>query len=680
MLYQDADDKILEQDIYIDLNEAERVGSSENLSILAQFDRYRAGFQGDGDWTSARRYYVVQDDDLNRVRSQQVADLGELNMADAGALVDFVEWAVVNYPADRYALILSDHGMGWPGGWSDASSSGSGGSRIPLAARLGDNIYLNELDAALTEARSRTGIEKFDLIGLDACLMSQLEVYEALQPHALVAVASEEVEPALGWAYASFLESLAQNPSMDGVELSRYIVESYITEDERIVDDQARSDMLRQGGGMSGLFGVFGEVSSEALARQMGQDSTLASVDLSAVPALVDEFNQFSYTLQSTSQPEVARARAYARSFTSIFGSRVPPSYIDLGNFLQLLQQETNDAEISQAAERLLQALSQTVIAEKHGSKKAGASGIAIYFPNSDLYRTAEAGAQSYTAIADRFSAESLWDDFLAFHYTGRLFEPQTRSAVVPEASADVRGPGSGEITLSPVTASRTTVAPGQSVLLGTDISGENIGYAYLFVGYFDRTGSSIFVADMDYLESGDTREVSGVYYPDWGDESDFRLEFEWEPVVFAIDDGEQRLTALFKPQTYGATWEEATYVVDGVYTYADGGDTRTARLVFSNGVLRQVIGFTGDDQTSAPREIIPSVGDQFTLTERWLDLDQNGQVSQVAEQQGGTLTFGNQTFRWVELDAAAGEYVVGFIVNDLDGNANEVYTRLNVR
>jgi hypothetical protein len=36
--------------------------------------------------------------------------------------------------------------------------------------------------------------------------------------------------------------------------------------------------------------------------------------------------------------------------------------------------------------------------------------------------------------------------------------------------------------------------------------------------------------------------------------------------------------------------------------------------------------------------------------------------------------------FTWEELDAAAGEYIVGFIVEDLDGNANEVYERVTVQ
>jgi hypothetical protein len=46
----------------------------------------------------------------------------------------------------------------------------------------------------------------------------------------------------------------------------------------------------------------------------------------------------------------------------------------------------------------------------------------------------------------------------------------------------------------------------------------------------------------------------------------------------------------------------------------------------------------------------------------------------------GGTLTFRTEPFRWQELDAAAGDYVVGFIVTDLDGNSQEVYTQVTVQ
>ncbi len=90
-------------------------------------------------------------------------------------------------------------------------------------------------------------------------------------------------------------------------------------------------------------------------------------------------------------------------------------------------------------------------------------------------------------------------------------------------------------------------------------------------------------------------------------------------------------------------------------------------------------MGFTGDTDTGAPREITPAQGDAFTVFEKWMDLDANGNVSQVVKENGKTLTFGSEPFKWVELYAAQGQYVVGFIVQDLDGNQYPVYTPITV-
>ena len=98
----------------------------------------------------------------------------------------------------------------------------------------------------------------------------------------------------------------------------------------------------------------------------------------------------------------------------------------------------------------------------------------------------------------------------------------------------------------------------------------------------------------------------------------------------------------------------DAVYTVDGVYTYASGESLR-ARLYLQDGLLRKVYGFVGDAAASAPREIYPHKGDRFTVYERWLDLDQQGRVIKQSAQEGGTLTFGDEMFTWVELDAAAG-------------------------
>jgi hypothetical protein len=677
MLYQDADDRILEKDIYVDLNEAERVGSSDRVQIVAQVDRFSGAYDGDGNWSSTKRFYITQDDDLQRVGSQLVADLGELNMSDGDTLVDFVIWAVDTFPADKYLLILSDHGMGWPGGWSDPAPGGSADRSTPLSSKLGDQLYLMELDDALQTIRDQTGLDKFELVGLDACLMGHVEVMTALAPHARYAVLSQETEPALGWAYASFLQALQRDPDMTGAELGNLIVQSYVEEDQRIVDEEARAELLRDSSPLGALFSLAGPASADQLLRQMGENSTLAALDLSAMPSLVDSINALSYALQQANQREVARARTYAQSFTSVFGGEVPPSYIDLGSFVQLLKQTRPPAAVDEAADDVLAALQRAVIAEKHGSAKKGATGVSIYFPNSQLFDSPLAGPQSYTGLARRFASESLWDDFLAFHYTGQSFEAAPREPTLPGAGAVVSGPGAGAFELSAISLSSTVAAPGRPVLLSMDIRGENVGYVLFFTGFYDRQSNSIFVADTDYIESSATQEIDGVYYPVWP-EPEFTLEFEWEPLMFAIDDGTDSVTAALLPESYGATYEEATYRVDGIYTYASG-ESRYARLYFRDGWLRQVFGFTGEDGTGSPREIYPQRGDRFTVLEKWLDLDAQGNVVQKATQQGGTLTFGNQMFSWEALDAAPGDYVLGFIVQDLDGNSYEQYATVDV-
>jgi hypothetical protein len=328
----------------------------------------------------------------------------------------------------------------------------------------------------------------------------------------------------------------------------------------------------------------------------------------------------------------------------------------------------------------LLAALKTTVIAEKHGSGKPGATGISIYFPNSQLYGNPAAGPESYTAIANRFASESLWDEYLAYFYTGRRFAQTATGAVVPQRGTTLTVPGGGGIQVSAITLSSKTAAPGKPVSLSADVDGKNVGYVKLFVGYYDQASNSINVADEDYLQSSQTRDIQGVYYPVWPESGKFTVKFNWDPIVFAINDGKKSVPVLFSPETYGASEADAIYTVDGIYTFADGSGTRAARLYFRDGLLRQVFGFTSDGSTGAPREITSKPGDTFTVLEQWIDLDQRGNAVKTATQNGETLTFGDQPFSWKDLDAAAGQYIVGFTIEDLDGTPKQVFERITVQ
>jgi hypothetical protein len=116
---------------------------------------------------------------------------------------------------------------------------------------------------------------------------------------------------------------------------------------------------------------------------------------------------------------------------------------------------------------------------------------------------------------------------------------------------------------------------------------------------------------------------------------------------------------------------------VSDIYAFGAPG---FSRLNFHNGELVSVYGISGQGDTGAPRQITPQPGATFTLLENWLDLNTDGSVKESVTQQGETLTFGGQPFEWKEQSAAAGEYIVGFRIADMDGKTTEAYTQITVR
>lgn len=648
MLYLDADDDILEGDIIFDLNEAELVGSTDRVQIVAQLDRFVGAYREDGDWTGTRRYFVTQDDNLDALGSELIQDLGEADMGDPQTLVDFVTWASENYPAQKYGLILSDHGSGWLGGWTDPD---------PVE---GSQLYLVEISQALQTIQQNTSIDRFEFIGFDACLMSQMEVYATVQPYARFAVASQEVEPALGWAYLAWMSQLVANPDMDGGQVGKAIVDSYIQQDQRVLNDQAR-------------LAAFGNSDANSLLRELSTDITLSAVNLDRFPALLKALDSLTAAMVNLDQADVARARTYAQPFTTVFEASEPSPYIDLGHFARLLYDQTGDPGISEAFTQINGAIQDCLVAEKHGQRRPGSSGFTIHFPISRQYANPNYGAELYALIADRFAAASNWDEFLAYHYTGTPFQPTEGQAFQPPSDAPISGPGAGQIELLPVEISTDRIASGDSVFLTSQVQGTNIAYVYTFVGYLEAETNAILVADMDFYFTPDTREVNGVYYPYFGEGDPFPLEWEWSGNIFNLYDGNLSSFALFEPEYYGAPDEAASYAVYGTYRYANGSPPDQAVIYFADfgngGEAYQAYAFTGTDSNSAPWEIIPQIGDQFTVQYTIYTQDENGQIL-YSYQDGDTFTISEAGLFWQAVPAPAGSYVVGFIVVDFDGNA----------
>lgn len=158
------------------------------------------------------RWYITSEP-LTRLKNA-----GKVSMTDPKTLTDFIEYSADNFPANRYVLILWDHGGGSEAGFGYDENYPNSGSLSPdlLAKALGDvNVKGNNI--------------KFDFIGFDACLMANVETAIALEPYADYLVASEETEPGEGWFHTNWINMLENNTSTPTLDIGKTIIDDYIS-------------------------------------------------------------------------------------------------------------------------------------------------------------------------------------------------------------------------------------------------------------------------------------------------------------------------------------------------------------------------------------------------------------------------------------------------------------------
>jgi len=217
-----------------------------------------------------------------------------------------------------------------------------------------------------------------------------------------------------------------------------------------------------------------------------------------------------------------------------------------------------------------------------------------------------------------------------------------------------------------------------EPVALSTEITGGHVAQVFLFQGLYVEKTNSLLVLSNEFIHAAESKEVNGVIFPDWAVETgDGALSIEgnlW-PLNKAISDGKTGAVALFEPVRYGGGND--TYIVSGVHVSAATGDQRYAAMRFDleTPTMINFIVFTEEGGVIAPREITPQPGDQFIILNTWIDLA-TGKKSYTT---GNALTFGNEPFFWLSVPADPGQYVLGGIVVDLDGNEYKQFITLTV-
>lgn len=328
-----------------DMNEMLKAGISDQINLIIETGGTRK-WQNRVMSNSTNERYQVTAEGLRRLES----NLGKQSMVDPNTLTDFIKYCQKNYPADRYALIMWDHGGGSLAGYGYDELFQSAGS-MPL------DKFCNALKKAGC---------KFDFIGFDACLMASLETAVACEPFADYLIASEETEPGVGWYYTDWLKSLSKNTSMSTVEIGKQIIDDFV----------------------------------DYCARKTPNDKTTLSItDLAefsgVVPTALTQFAKSTSDLvESGDYRTVSNARANCREFSS-------ESKLNQVDLIDLAKKIGTEESLA-----LAEALSDTIKYNRTSKSMTNSYGLSIYFPYQKL-----SGVSNMLSIYDGIGMEDSYGD-----------------------------------------------------------------------------------------------------------------------------------------------------------------------------------------------------------------------------------------------------------------------------
>ncbi|MFN0120168.1 MAG: clostripain-related cysteine peptidase [Blastocatellia bacterium] len=411
-----AGDNDLDEFGTVDMMEMKQVGSTDDINIVTQFDSA-------GPDLETRRFFLTKGTTPESLAGDVKQNLGETNTGDPKILEGFVEWAVKNYPAKHYMLVLWNHGTGWDdtniyrtareslrlnltrNDLPAARAKGRAMGTIPLshvrqagegrrrraffrttmeqglqrrailtdddAQDFLDSVEMKKLMLALKKKLKR----KIDILGMDACLMSMVEVAYQVRGAVDITVGSEELEPGDGWPYHLILKELAAKPGMTPRDLSQTIVKKYLA-------SYSPTKMVTQ-----------------------------SAFDLSHAHELATAVDGLGKALKSAwpNPDEMAKIRN-VHFVTQSYGRK---KYVDLVDFCQKINKVTGDRAVSAACSAVEKAVLESgflIAAGFKGVNVRGSKGVSIYLPLIEL-------SPLYARLD--FSKKTAWDEFLAAYHKG---------------------------------------------------------------------------------------------------------------------------------------------------------------------------------------------------------------------------------------------------------------------
>lgn len=357
----------------LNMNQMEQVASNPDVRFVVQWKQSKTAFGGSS-FDGVRRY-LVKPDNTSAIASELVQNNVQdnfgnaLDMGSPQVLNDFITWAKTNYPADRYALILWNHGNGWQRGLEDEQ---------PTRAFSYDDQYGTSIKTWQTN-QALNG-HHFDIIGWDASLMQMIEVAYEARSYADYIVGSEESPPGEGYPYHLIFDNFRDTPDASTLTLAQAFVDG--------MQEQTLPGNIYQ----------FRKITQSVL-----QTNQLSNVT-AKLSVLADELSANRLGMVSQIQNIRATAQSYSPNSTRY--------YRDITDLCLKFEADSSGnvpTSVKTACADVRTALSQAVVYEFHNSQSPNSNGLSIDFSPNLTFSTYRS---DYIQL--KFAIDSQWDEWLS--------------------------------------------------------------------------------------------------------------------------------------------------------------------------------------------------------------------------------------------------------------------------
>ncbi|MBX3111851.1 MAG: hypothetical protein KF857_07565 [Fimbriimonadaceae bacterium] len=349
----------------LNMNQMEQVAGNPDVRFVVQWKQSRSAFPASS-FDGVRRY-LVKPDSSDVVASQLLqTDLKDgggnpLDMGNPQTLRDFITWGKTNFPADRYVLVVWNHGNGWRRSAKDYGTRG-----FSYDDEAGTSINTWQINQAL-------GNEHFAIVAWDCSLMQMVEVAYELKDNCDYVAGSEESPPAEGYPYHTVFAGFRDNPDDTTANLSKGFVDGMVNNPAYV---------------------------SRKITQSVVDTSKLPAL-VTALSAMADGLNTNKATLAGVIQTVRNNAQSYSPTSVRV--------YRDIGDLcLRFEADDTVPAGVKTSCANVRAALADSLVWEGHNSNSPGSHGLSVDFSSGSVFT---AVAADYGLM--KFARDSHWDEFL---------------------------------------------------------------------------------------------------------------------------------------------------------------------------------------------------------------------------------------------------------------------------